>query len=89
MFLKNPLQSCWIFFSSFDDCFIIECIFLSERQHYIMFHPLGIFRYHWLTMFTLLFTFLFTWDGAGDLNFEIEIEIEFEFTLEVFLKRFF
>ena len=44
------------------------CIFLSERQHYVTFHPLWIFRYHWSLMFTFLFTFLFTWKMAGDLN---------------------
>ena len=45
-------------------------IFLSERRHYIMFHPLGILRYHWSLMFTFLFTFLFTWNAAGDLKFK-------------------
>ena len=45
-------------------------IFLSERQHYVTFHPLGILRYHWSLMFTFLFTFLFTWNVAGDLKFK-------------------
>ena len=41
---------------------IIECIFLSERQHYVTFH--------WSLMFTFLFTFLFpNWKGLGDLKF--------------------
>ena len=34
--------------------------FSSERQHNATFHPKGIFRCHWLSMFTFLFTFLFS-----------------------------
>ena len=77
---------------------IIECIFLSERRHNVTFHPLGIFRHHWLLMFTFLFTFLFTLKAKGGLKFEIlraglkfgyEIGFEFEFSLEDFFKCFF
>ena len=38
--------------------------FSSERQHYVTFHPHGIFRCHWLSMFT----FLFTWKVLRGLN---------------------
>ena len=31
--------------------------FSSERRHYFTFHPRGLFRCHWLSMFTFLFTF--------------------------------
>ena len=42
-------------------CILIkECIFSSERQHYVMFHPFRILRYHLSLMFTFLFTFLFS-----------------------------
>ena len=34
--------------------------FSLERLHYATFHPFGIFRNHWLSMFTFLITFLFT-----------------------------
>ena len=62
--------------------------FLSERQHYVTFHPFGILRHHWsLLMFTLLFTFLFNRKVAGDSRFRFKFgfEIEFEFELEGFL----
>ena len=64
-------------------------IFLSERRHYVTFHLLGIFRYHWSLIFTFLFTFLFTWKGAGDvkcwnLKLKFGYEIEFESNLQVF-----
>ena len=65
----------------------MSVFFLSERQHYVMFHPLGIFRYHWSVMFTFLFTFfLFTWKMAGDLNLKLKFgfEIEFELNWKVF-----
>ena len=59
---------------------MIECIFLSERQYYVTFHPLGTLRYHW----SLIFTFLFTWKVAGDLKFKLKsgFDIGFEFKFE-------
>ena len=64
-------------------------IFLSERQHYVTFHPLGILGYHWLLMFTFLisflFTFLFIWNVAGDLKLKFRFEIGRFY--EVFLKN--
>ena len=42
-------------------------VFSSERWHNATFHPFGILRHHWLSMFTFLFTFLFTWKVLWDL----------------------
>ena len=39
--------------------FIIECIFLSERRHYVTFHPFGIFGHHWCLLSYLLSYLLF------------------------------
>ena len=67
-----PPPSCQQFFNNI-------IIFLSERWHYVTFHPHGLFRYYWSLMFTFFFTFLFnflfTWKVAGDFKFEIWIEI--------------
>ena len=62
--------------------------FLSERRHNVTSHPLGIFRHHWL----LMFTFLFTLKAHGEIlraGLKIGYEVGFEFSLEDFLKCFF
>ena len=38
---------------------ILECIFLSERRHYVTFHPLGIFGHHWSLLFNVYFHIYF------------------------------
>ena len=52
--------------------------FSSERQHNATFHPKGIFRCHWLSMFTFLFTFLFTWKVLWDLNLDLNLAINLD-----------
>ena len=55
--------------------FIYYNLFSSERWHNATFHPFGIFRHHWLSMFTFLFTFLFTWKVLWDLNLDLNLAI--------------
>jgi hypothetical protein len=70
---------------------IIECIFLSERQHYVTFHPFGIFRYHWSLMFTFLFIFLFPiWKGLGDIKFwDLKLNWDMKLNLSLIWDDFF
>ena len=64
--------------------------FSLERQHYITFHPLRIFRHHWSLFFNVYFLiYLFVYlDVPGGLNLKFGLrfrnEVEFEFNLEGF-----
>ena len=42
-------------------------VFSSERRHNATFHPKGIFRHHWISMFT----YLFTWKVLRDINLDL------------------
>ena len=61
--------------------------FSFRKSTYATFHPLGIFRCHWLSMFT----FLFTWKVLRCLNMQRNRNIKllmFIFYLNVFLSRY-
>jgi hypothetical protein len=70
--------------------------FLSERRHYVTFHPVGIFRHHWSLIFNVYFLiYFFVYLESGGrfkiwlkFGYEVEFEFEFEFNLEGFLKCF-
>ena len=49
----------------YEFCLLYNCIFLSERRHYVTFHPLGIFRYHWSLIFTFLFYCFVSLENGG------------------------
>ena len=67
-------------------------IFLLERQHYVTFHPLGIFGHYWSLLFNVyfliyFFVYLFVYlESGGRFKFEFGLkfryEVEFEFNLE-------
>ena len=63
-------------------------VFSSEKRHNATFHPKGIFRHHWISMFTYLFTFLFTWKVLWDLDLDLNLESAagFKFGFEFGLK---
>ena len=49
--------------------------FSLERRHNATFHPFGILRHRWFSMFTSLFTFLFTWKVLWNLNLDLKDQL--------------
>ena len=101
--MNNLLWNCGLVDAKITKCFwqrftcilniIWYNVFSSERWNNATFHPFGILKNHWLSMFTflftVLFTFLFTWKVVGDLNLYWNLDLELDLNWKVSLKCFF